>query len=286
MTPGGVADGPSQDSVLCGHDLRHHRPLRPVRARQRPLVPGLDDGPGLDVQPARDGDDRIADAERPQGLLALHQPQQQLLGRRFEVGHRARQPARGAVHGDERQALQQRVLLRLRQQRGRSNRRRARHHGCDQLQLDHGVGHRGRQRSVDLGRSRVRALLADAGRIEESERSDPDEHVRHRRAQEQRDDGIRPARRQRAVREPEHVLQRRPPRRGMEPDEEARCHRPRQRRRLLQTERRRQPERRHFLRGKHRHRLSRRTRPKTPFRRTSSPPATASSPRAVAGRKT
>ena len=36
---------------------------------------------------------------------------------------------------------------------------------------------------------------------------------------------------------------------GMKPDEEARRDRPRQRRRLLQAERRRQPERRHVLRG-------------------------------------
>ena len=43
--------------VLFGHHLRHHRPLRPVRPRQRPLVPGLDDGPRLDVEPPRDGDD-------------------------------------------------------------------------------------------------------------------------------------------------------------------------------------------------------------------------------------
>ena len=28
--------------VLCGHHLRHHRRLRPVRARQRPVVPGLE----------------------------------------------------------------------------------------------------------------------------------------------------------------------------------------------------------------------------------------------------
>ena len=79
------------------------------------------------------------------------------------------------------------------------------------------LGHRSRQWSVGVGRSRIRALLPDGGRVEESERSHPDEHVCHRRAQEQRDDGIRPARWQRAVREPEHVLQRRPPRGGWSP---------------------------------------------------------------------
>ena len=43
-------------------------------------------------------------------------------------------------------------------------------------------------------------LFSQTAAGEESERSDPDEHLCHRRAQEQRDDGVRPARRQRAVR--------------------------------------------------------------------------------------
>ena len=92
LTPGGFADGPLARHVLHGHHLRHHRRLRPIRQGQRPLVPGLDDGARLDVEHPVEGDQRIADAQRSQGLLALHQPRQQLLGRRFEVRHCARQP--------------------------------------------------------------------------------------------------------------------------------------------------------------------------------------------------
>ena len=77
-------------------------------------------------------------------------------------------------------------------------------------------------------------VFAQNNTDEEPERSDPDRHVRHRRAEEQRHDGVRPQGRRRDCRQAWHVLQGRAPR-GMEPDEEAGRDRPRQRRRLLQT---------------------------------------------------
>ena len=39
--------------VLRRHHLRHHGRLRPVRARQRPVVPGIQRGPGLTAEQAR-----------------------------------------------------------------------------------------------------------------------------------------------------------------------------------------------------------------------------------------
>ena len=77
--------------------------------------------PGSTSSQPVEGDQRIADAQRSQGLLALHQPRQQLLGRRLEVrASPLGSGSRRAVHGDQRQALEQRVLLRLRKQRDRS----------------------------------------------------------------------------------------------------------------------------------------------------------------------
>ena len=185
--------------VLFGNDVRHHRGLRPIGQGERPLVPGIDHGARLDVEQPFEGDQRVADAQRSQGLLALHQPGQQLLGRRLEVGHRARQSAGRHVHGDERQALQQRLLLRLRQQRDRSEGRRSGRHGRPQLQRDHGLGNRGRVRSLGDGRSRVRGLRREQHE-QEPERPDADEHLRHRGAEEQRDDGVRAQGRRRDVR--------------------------------------------------------------------------------------
>ena len=91
LTPGGFADGGLARHVLFGNDVRHHRRLRSIGQGERPLVPGIDDGARLDVEQPVEGDQRVADAQRSQGVLALHQPGQQLLGRRLEVGHRARQ---------------------------------------------------------------------------------------------------------------------------------------------------------------------------------------------------
>ena len=85
-------------------------------------------------------------------------PGQLLLARRFQVGHGNRFPARGDVHGDQRQARQLGLLLRLRQQRNHPKRGWGRHHGFPQLQHDHGLGPGGRIRSVDHGRSRVGTL--------------------------------------------------------------------------------------------------------------------------------
>ena len=58
--------------------------------RARGTTSGIRGRPGarLDVQHPGQGDQRVADPERSQGLLALHQPEQQLLGRRLEVRHR------------------------------------------------------------------------------------------------------------------------------------------------------------------------------------------------------
>ena len=78
--------------VLRRHHLRHHGRLRPVRARQRPVVPGLRRGPGLAAEQPGDGDHRVADRRRQQGVLALHQPRQQLLARRPPDRRADRQP--------------------------------------------------------------------------------------------------------------------------------------------------------------------------------------------------
>ena len=72
-------------------------------------------------------------------------------------------------------------------------------------------------------------VFAQNSTDQESERSHPDQHVCHRRTEEQRDDGIRAQGQRRDVRQPGHVLQGRPTGR-MEPDEEAGRDRPRKRR--------------------------------------------------------
>jgi hypothetical protein len=170
------------------------------------VVPGLDDGPGVDLEPSRDATTEsltlnghkvyslyinpnnsywvdasksgIATGSQPEGLYMVTSGKHFNSGCCFDYGNS--EVGRTADGPGTMDAINLSSITAW------------------------GTGRR--QRSVGAGRSRVRALLPDAGRVEESERPDADEHVRHRRAQEQRDDGVRPARRQRAVRKPEHYF--------------------------------------------------------------------------------
>ena len=146
-------------------------------------------------------------------------------------GMPTRQRAARDLHGDERQALRQRLLLRLRQRRDQPDVRRGALDGRPQLQQLHDLGNGRRRRSVGDGRSGGWALFEGRLRPEHG-RSDPDVHVRHRHGEEQRNGDVRAQGRRRDDRHLEHVLQRRGSP-GVQPGQEARVHRSRQRWRLL-----------------------------------------------------
>ena len=122
---------------------------------------------------------------------------------------RDRKPAAGRVHGDQRHARGQRLLLRLRQRRDVRHRHRQRPHGRDQL----------RHRVLVLAVYRVRAL--GPGRpgerpVRRRQRLRPGQqgqlqHVRDRHREQQRHDQLRDQGRQRAVGRREYRVQRAAP---------------------------------------------------------------------------
>ena len=180
--------------VLRRHHVRHHGRLRPVRARQRPVVPGIQRGPGLAAEQPGEGDHRVADGRRQQGLLALHQPRQQLLARRPPDRRADRQRARGHVHGDQRHPRQQRLLLRLRQQRDRPARP-TRAGAMDAIYFGTQLLVRRllRHRPLGPGRPRV-GPVPRRQPVLEPEPAGLHQQVRHRDAEEQRHVAIRASR--------------------------------------------------------------------------------------------
>ena len=186
--------------VLRRHHLRHHRRLRPVRPRERPVVPGIERGPRLHPEPPGDRDLGVADGRRQQGVLALHQPRQQLLAGRPPDRRADRQRARRHVHGDQRHPRQQRLLLRLRQQRDDPSGRRGRGDGRDQLQHPVLVRRVLRQRAVGAGRPGVGALPRWQPDLE-PEPAGLHQQVRDGDAEEQRHEPVRAQGRQRPGRQ-------------------------------------------------------------------------------------
>ena len=91
LTPGGFADGGSQDAFCSGTTCVITVVYDQSGKGNDLWYQGSTMVPGSTSSTPFEGDQRVADAQRSQGLLALHQPEQQLLGRRLEVGHRARQ---------------------------------------------------------------------------------------------------------------------------------------------------------------------------------------------------
>ena len=92
--------------VLLRDDLCHHHPLRPVRAWQRPRLPGP--RRGRRRRHRRKCEQRVRECQRHQGLLALYQASQQLLEGRLQVGGANRQCARGDLPGNQWYAREQR----------------------------------------------------------------------------------------------------------------------------------------------------------------------------------
>ena len=273
VSPGGLADTATQDTFCMGttctitmvYDQSGHGNV--VEAETPDSTVG-----GHSGMTASNATQEIADPQRSQGLLALHEDQPGLLEGRLEVRDAARQRSARDLHGDQRQALRQRLLLRLRQRRDRPDVRGRPLDGRPQLQQLHDLGNRRRRRAVGHGRSRGRALC-EGWRRPEHGRSEHDVRVRHRHGEEQRDGDLRPQGRRRDVRQPEHLLQRLGAA-GIQPGQEARVHRSGQRRRLLLQQQHREPG--DLLRRSHRRRAIRPTPPTRPSRRTSSWPATES----------
>ena len=202
VSPGGLADSATQDTFCSGttctitivYDQSGHGNF--VEAETPDSTVG-----GHAGHDRLERDPGVADARRSQGLLALHEDQPGLLEGWLQVRHAARQLAARDLHGDERQALRQRVLLRLRQRRNQPDVRRGSLDGRRQLQQLHDLGNGSRRRSVGHGRSRGRALFEGRLRPEHG-RSEPDVHVRHRHGEEQRNGDVRAQGRRRDDRQP------------------------------------------------------------------------------------
>ena len=117
-------------------------------------------------------------------------------------------PGRGHVHGGQRHPRQRRLLLRLRQRRDEHQRQRQRAHG--RRQPGHGVLLLPVYRKRPLGRGRYgKRPVLRRERPQHRQRREQ-QQLRHRTAEEQRPDDLRAQGRQRAIRRPDDVVERRP----------------------------------------------------------------------------
>ena len=159
LASGGFADAAAQDSFCAGttcvitvvYDQSGHG--------NDLWYQGSAQVPGSSSEQSREGDLRVADRRGHQGVLAVHQPRQQLLAGRPPDGRADRCRTRRGVHGDQRHPCQRRLLLRLRQQRDDAEGRRGRGDGRDQLRHRVLVRRLLRQRSLGAGRSRMGPVL-------------------------------------------------------------------------------------------------------------------------------
>ena len=182
--------------LLLRHHLRHHRDLRPVGQRQQPDRRARRRRRGRPGRP-RERHRGAGHGRRPRGLRRLHRRRRRL-PRRQHQEHRHRQRPGERVRHLRRHALQQRLLLRLRQRRDQQQRRRRRHHGSHLLRQHQGLGLRLRQRPVDHGRHGERPVLRVQRRVQRR-RPDHQLPVHHRHDRGRREPVGHP-RRQRPVR--------------------------------------------------------------------------------------
>ena len=245
LSAGGYANAAAQDSFCAGttcvitviYDQSGRATTSPRRPRRlrRP-------GRGRLRQPRqrhRGADHR----RRPQGVRRLRRPRHRLPQQQHQR-HRHRRPARGHVRDLRRHALQRRLLLRLRQRRDQQPRQRQRHTW--------------RPSTSATSRSGATAPATARGswptwRTACSPASTPATTPTTRRVNNRfltadrqgRAEPVGDPRRQRPVRRPVHLLQRRAPQRlRLQPDEQGGRDHPRHRRRQQQRRRR------HLLRGR------------------------------------
>ena len=196
LTPGGVADGAAQEA-FCAGTTCVITVLYDQSGKGNDLWYQGSTGAGLPAEQARRSATESLMVGGQQGLLALHQPREQLLARWPSTGVPTGSPAPRGVHGDQRHALQRWLLLRLRQQRKRPEGRRCRRDGRDLLRIELLVPRGAPTTSADPVHGCRRTSNggfspATAARPGTRTRFAFGEHVRQRHAQEQRYVGVQP----------------------------------------------------------------------------------------------